>query len=201
MNKAILYSFRRCPYAIRARLALSYANIDYEHREILLKDKPQSMLDYSVKGTVPILITDNKVIDESLQVMLWALKYSDADGWLNNDKQFELIEMCDNKFKAQLDCYKYSDRHVLTEIEYRDQALWFLQLLEHKLSKHQFLFGDKLSMADMAIFPFIRQFAFVQKQWFDDSEYVQLQSWLQDHLQSHLFVGIMKKHKLWKNNN
>ncbi|MCF6319730.1 MAG: glutathione S-transferase C-terminal domain-containing protein, partial [Proteobacteria bacterium] len=102
------------------------------------------------------------------------------------------------KFKTQLDCYKYSDRHVLTEIEYRDQALWFLQLLEHKLSVHQFLFGEQISMADMAIFPFIRQFAFVDKQWFDQAGYNSLLSWLDFHLNSELFQSIMLKHPVWQ---
>jgi len=197
----ILYSFRRCPYAMRARMALAYADIDYQHREILLNDKPQSMLSYSTKGTVPVLIVSNKVVDESLEVMYWALEQSDTAGWLsnglNNDKQGELIEQCDDTFKTQLDCYKYSDRYALTQVEYRQQALWFLQILEKKLNKNQFLFGNKISLADIAIFPFIRQFAFVNKQWFDDTDYHSLQTWLDFHLNSKLFQSIMVKHSLW----
>lgn len=183
---------------MRARMALSYSGIGYEHREILLKDKPQSMLDYSSKGTVPVLVVNDKVIDESLDVMNWSLAQSDSDGWLVKNKQFELIALCDNKFKAQLDCYKYSDRHPLSEIEYRDQTLWFLQKLENKLSKNRFLFGDQISLADIAIFPFVRQFAFVNKTWFDDSGYNCLQRWLAFHLNSELFQSIMVKHTLWQ---
>lgn len=185
---------------MRARMALAYANISFEHREILLKDKPESMLKYSAKGTVPVLVVNEKVIDESLDVMYWSLEQSDIDGWLDKEKQSELIGLCDNKFKAELDCYKYSDRHELTEIEYRDQALWFLELLDNKLSQHEFLFGSKISMADIAIFPFIRQFSFVDKQWFDETPFIFLQKWLDNHLSSELFISIMKKYELWVEN-
>lgn len=139
----ILYSFRRCPYAIRARMALAYANIDHQHREILLKQKPESMLRFSAKGTVPVLVVGDQVIDESLDVMIWALDKKDTDRLLLNDnhslqnKMYELIQCCDDKFKPQLDCYKYSDRHPFSEIEYRDQSLWFLQLLDEQLKKTQ----------------------------------------------------------------
>lgn len=179
-------------------MALVYANIKHEHREILLKDKPQSMLVYSPKGTVPVLIVDDKVIDESLDVMLWALEQSDRDRWLDGEDQFELIELCDGKFKAQLDCYKYSDRHALSEVEYRDQALWFLQLLDDKLRDKKFLFSEQNSLADIAVFPFIRQFAFVNKPWFDNASYKCLQKWLTFHLNSDLFQRIMIKHDTWQ---
>ena len=183
---------------MRARMALAYANISFEHREILLKDKPESMLEYSVKGTVPVFIVDKKVIDESLDVMYWSLEQSDIYGWLDNEKQSELIALCDNRFKAELDSYKYSDRHELTEIEYREQALWFLQLLDKKLSQNKFLLGSKISMADIAIFPFIRQFSFVDKQWFDKTSYCFLQKWLSYHLNSNLFQSIMNKYPIWQ---
>ncbi|MCF6225406.1 MAG: glutathione S-transferase [Xanthomonadales bacterium] len=193
----ILYSFRRCPYAIRARMALNYADIQYQYREILLKNKPQSMLSYSAKATVPVLITKDGIIDESIDVMHWSLSQFDPDKWLLQPQQNNLIELCDKQFKPQLDRYKYSDRHELTEDEYRDEVLWFLDLLDKRLQRHSQLFSDNVSMADISIFPFIRQFAFVDKQWFDDSTYTYLQKWLTGHLQSDLFIKVMEKHPLW----
>jgi glutathione S-transferase len=166
-NQPILYSFRRCPYAMRARMALQYAGIMYEQREILLKDKPQSMLDYSAKGTVPVFIVSGEVIDESLDIMFWALAQQDKDDWLENNKQLDLIKCCDKEFKPQLDKYKYSDRHELSESEYRNQALWFLHQLNQQLLNSKYLFSDNISMADIAIFPFIRQFSYVDIVWFE----------------------------------
>lgn len=199
----ILYSFRRCPYAMRARLALAYANIKLQHREILLKDKPQSTLQYSPKGTVPILVVGDAVIDESLAIMYWALAHNDPDNWLLKGdgilqkKMMELITQCDEKFKPQLDQYKYSDRHELSEAAYRNQSEWFLELLNNKLSKHSHLLGRSISMVDIAIFPFIRQYAFVNKKWFDHSQYSHLKKWLENNIQSKLFQSIMRKHPLW----
>ncbi len=194
----ILYSFRRCPYAMRARLALTYSGIQYEHREILLKDKPQSMLDFSNKGTVPVLVVGNRVIDESLEIMQWALNQSDPDNWLQVERQFELIEQCDNQFKPQLDRYKYSDRYDLPEVAYRNQALWFLELLADKLGKHQYLVSNLISMADMAILPFIRQYSMVHRKWFEESQRKNLQDWLNGLLVSNLFEKVMQKHELWR---
>ncbi|MFK8010514.1 MAG: glutathione S-transferase [Marinicellaceae bacterium] len=199
----ILYSFRRCPYAIRTRMALSYSNIHYEHREILLKDKPQSMLDFSSKGTVPVLVIKDFVIDESLDVMLWALKKQDSEDWMlkqtriSEDEILDWINKCDLQFKPILDQYKYSDRHPLSENQYREQSLWFLESLESQLKSHKFLLSEKISLADVAIFPFIRQYAFVNKSWFDTNEYVHLQNWLNHWLNSPLFQSVMKKLPLW----
>ena len=189
---------------MRARMALAYAKINYQHREILLKNKPQSMLNYSAKGTVPVLIEKATVIDESLDVMRWALSHNDMDNWLLKDKanrqdeMFELIRICDEKFKQQLDRYKYSDRYPLTEIEYRDQSQWFLKLLNERLSHHQFLISNQMCMADIAIFPFIRQYAYVNKKWFDNTSYTYLNKWLDYWLNSKLFLSIMQKHSLWE---
>lgn len=178
-------------------MALHYADIKFQHREILLKNKPASMLSYSAKGTVPVLVTRDGTFDESIDVMQWALRQYDPDKWLLQPQQNDLIEKSDQQFKPQLDCYKYSDRHELTEHEYRDEALWFLDLLDKKLQQHTQLYSDNISMADIAIFPFIRQFAFVNMQWFDDSEYGYLQKWLAGHLESDLFVKVMEKNPLW----
>lgn len=199
----IFYSFRRCPYAMRARMALAYAKIEVDHREILLKDKPQSMLDYSPKGTVPVLVVDGLIIDESLDVMNWALVQNDPENCLLKDdenrhnKMMELIQICDTKFKPQLDCYKYSDRHELSEEQYRDKTLWFLELLNNQLCRYGNLITEKPTLADMAIFPFIRQFAFVNKKWFDNTHYTHLQYWLENNIKSMLFKSIMQKHPLW----
>ncbi|HHL31569.1 MAG TPA: glutathione S-transferase [Oceanospirillales bacterium] len=194
----ILYSFRRCPYAIRARMALAYAGIDYQHREILLKDKPQSMLDYSAKATVPVLIVKDRVVDESLDIMLWAVAQNDVDGWMQKQPLLELVQLCDEKFKPQLDKYKYADRYEHSREYYRQQSMWFLSLLDQQLATSKQLFSDKISLADVAIFPFIRQYAFVDKPWFDYTEFKNLQSWLAGHLHSGLFMTVMKKLPLWR---
>jgi len=193
----ILYTFSRCPFAMRARMALKYAQIKYQQREILLKDKPKSMLKYSPKGTVPVLIVGDLIIDESIEIMQWALEQSDQDNWLFGDGQYDLIQLCDQKFKLQLDAYKYSDRHELSEKEFRDLSLWFLEKLEQRLSVNDFLMSQNISFADCAIFPFIRQWAFVNKKWFDDSHFKCLQKWLKYWLESDLLLSIMHKYPLW----
>jgi len=198
----ILYSFRRCPYAIRARLAIKVSNVQVELREVVLADKPKEMLACSAKGTVPVLqLVDGTVIDESLDIILWALKQNDPDNGLSYSHYREassLIEFNDTEFKEQLDHYKYADRFPEQTMEtYREKGEEFLQRLEEKLNEHAYLAGDKLSMLDMAIFPFIRQFAYVDKIWFDQSEYKKLQVWLEALLTSPLFNDVMKKHLKW----
>jgi glutathione S-transferase len=184
-------------------MALSYAGITCQHREIFLKDKPISMLEFSAKGTVPVFITDDEVIDESLAIMHWALKQKDPDNlFYNTDNKTqvlikELIRTCDEQFKKQLDLYKYSERHAYSEIHYRDESLWFLEDLNKLLSRTNNLVSDHISLADIAIFPFIRQYAFVNKKWFDETPFEHLQRWLDYHLSSELFTNIMQKHPLW----
>ena len=198
--KPILYSFRRCPYAMRARFALIYAGIQLEHREILLKNKPQAMLDVSPKGTVPVLVLEDvQVIDESLDIMLWALEQHDPDDWLSHKEQaLALIDINDNTFKQWLDKYKYADRFPeYSQNDYRSQAELFLQKLEQQLCQFTFLCGEQPILADFAIFPFIRQFAFVDKAWFDKAPYPKLQTWLNTHLESSLFEKVMYKHPVW----
>lgn len=198
----ILYSFRRCPYAIRARMAITYASITLELREVALANKPAAMLAISPKGTVPVLQLSDRVIDESLQVMEWALNQSDPENWLALDSQQEqlsLIEENDNEFKAWLDKYKYWDRFPeQSQQDYRIKAENFLSKLESRLQKNSYLFGDKICMADIAIFPFIRQFAFVDKSWFDQSDYPSVQCWLDQFLQSTLFEQVMIKQAVWQ---
>lgn len=200
----ILYSFRRCPYAMRARLALHYANIGVEHREILLKNKPTQMLKASPKGTVPVLILpDGQVIDESLDVVLWALETASQHGLLWPSKtrqaQLELIQHNDDEFKYWLDRYKYFVGYPEHPQEYyRTEAENFLAELNSQLNGHPFLFGENASLADIAIFPFIRQFAFVDKAWFDQTDYTNLHQWFNDWMGSKAFGVIMEKYPEWK---
>jgi len=200
----VLYSFRRCPYAIRARLAIKVSNTQVELREVKLADKPQEMLESSKKGTVPVLLlTDNTVIDESMDIMMWALNKHDPQNWLNNNlseikETQRLIELNDHEFKIHLDHYKYAERFPEQTMEYyRKQAEEFLRILEHKLKQTQYLINNTLCLADIAIFPFIRQFAYVDINWFEHSEYKNLQRWLTELLESDLFKSVMKKQANW----
>ncbi|MGB0459238.1 MAG: glutathione S-transferase [Porticoccaceae bacterium] len=198
----ILYSFRRCPYAIRARMAIAYASITLELREVALANKPAAMLAISPKGTVPVLQLSDRVIDESVEVMRWALSQSDPENWLASDSQQEqstLIDENDNEFKQWLDKYKYWDRYPeQSQQDYRKKAEKFLSNLELRLQHNSYLLGNNICMADIAIFPFIRQFAFVDKPWFDDADYPSVQRWLNQFLQSKLFEQVMVKHVLWQ---
>lgn len=194
----ILYSYRRCPYAMRARMALSYAGIPVEIREISLKQKPAHMLQVSPKGTVPVLVLpDGQVIEQSLEIMHWALQQHDADGWLSADPQHAalLIAENDGSFKQHLDRYKYAIRFPEHSAEdYRAQGELFLAKLEQHLQQSTFLLGDEISFADIAIFPFIRQFAAVDHDWFESTGYIKLKSWLQHLVESALFKRVMVKY-------
>jgi len=198
--KPILYTFRRCPYAIRARLAIEYAGIDVDQREIELKNKPQPMLDVSPKGTVPVLILkDGTVIDESLDIMCWAINIHDPADWLHCKLPSSLILENDGDFKKHLDHYKYADRFPEHPVEYyRDQAELFLRKLEQLLLRNQYLAGDQPTLVDYAILPFIRQFSLVDKQWFDQAPYPAVRQWLDNHLQGELFTSVMIKQPIYE---
>lgn len=200
MSLPILYSFRRCPYAMRARMAIYCSGCKVELREIRLKDKPSELLLASARGTVPVLVLDNKVIDQSMDIMHWALSRHDPDNWLpTNTNSLQLITDNDNIFKAHLDHYKYADRHPQHSAEYyRTQGEEFLLKLELQLNTHQYLSGAKLSITDISVFPFIRQFAHVDKVWFENADYPRLQNWLDSLICSELFSQIMKKHPVWE---
>lgn len=197
MSLPILYSYRRCPYAMRARMALRYAGIEVEIREIALRDKPQHMLAVSPKGTVPVLVLDNgEVLDESLDIMAWALAQNDRDGWLTGNPLYpELIAENDGSFKRALDQYKYAIRFPEQPAEtYRQQGEVFLARLEALLARHSYLLGEKITQADIAIFPFIRQFSMVDAEWFASSPYPRLRNWLTSLMASDLFISVMQKH-------
>lgn len=191
-----LYSFRRCPYAMRARMALRYCAVPVEIVEVCLKAKPAEMLAISPKGTVPVLDAGGQVIDESLEIMRWALAQHDPQGWLlgGDPRIAELIEANDQVFKVHLNRYKYAERYPEQPMEvYRAEGALFLQRLDELLTDREYLLADHLSLADVALLPFVRQFAHVDREWFAQTPYVRLQAWLQRLLESELFTAIMKK--------
>ena len=201
MNLPCLYSFRRCPYAIRARLALAYSDIRVEIREVKLSSKPQEFLSLSPKATVPVLyLADGTLHEESLDIMYWALSVSDSMQWLTEDPESkELIRQNDEDFKPLLDSYKYADRNPqLSQAEHRGNAEYFLRLLEARLTDHTYLMGERLTITDVAIMPFIRQFAGVEPQWFQQCEYTVVRRWLSKQIDSDLFKSVMRKYSFWQ---
>lgn len=194
MDLPTLYSYRRCPYAMRARMALKYAGIAVEAVEISLKDKPTKMLQASPKGTVPVLITeDGTVIEESLQIMHWALALNDPDNWLASDAK-DLISENDGAFKQALDRYKYAIRFPeKPAATHRADGEVFLFKLENILHHQCFLSGKNIGLTDIAIFPFIRQFAGVDAAWFETAPYPKLCAWLKARVESNLFLSVMQK--------
>ena len=198
-----LYSFRRCPYAMRARLGILFAELSVELREITLKNKPEQMLAISPKGTVPVLqLADGTVIEESVEIMMWALEQNDPQGLLDEKVLSEanaLIAQNDNEFKQWLDRYKYADRHPeMTQIEYRQQGEVFLQDLEALLTENTYLLGNRVTIADIGIMPFVRQFAHVDREVFYSLPYPKLQQWLQHWLDHPLFLQVMTKFQPWQ---
>lgn len=200
----VLYSFRRCPYAIRARLALKAAKLSVELREVALRDKPEAMLAISPKGTVPVLqLPDGQVIEQSLDIMKWALRQADPRGWLTQGDGSvgqALIATNDGPFKALLDRYKYPERHPgHTAASCRQQAIdLFIADLNQRLSKQAFLLGQQASLADMAIVPFMRQFAQVDADWFASAPLPAWRQWLLGLVGSELFESVMGKYPAWR---
>jgi len=195
----ILYSFRRCPYAMRARLAIAYSGIHVELREVVLKNKPSELLQLSAKATVPVLqCLDGTIIDESRDIMLWALNQHDPDDWLESAKH-PCIDENDGGFKQALDHYKYADRFPENSpAYYRKQCNEFLIKIDHLLKKHNFIQNNHLSYVDMAILPFIRQFYLVNTTAIQSQEFPYLMPWLQAQLDSNLFASIMQKYPAWQ---
>lgn len=200
----ILYSFRRCPYAIRARMALAYAGIAVEVREVVLRDKPQQLVALSPKATVPVLqLGDGTVLDESLDVMRWALSLSDPEGWQDSKAALtaELILANDTSFKKNLDRYKYhNDASEQPRAHFQELAAEFLRHLERCLVRNdgKGLVRGSVSLADIAIFPFVRQFAEADPAWFAAAPLPNLQDWLERQIRSELFARAMRKYPVWK---
>lgn len=196
----VLYSFRRCPYAMRARIALMLTGQRVRLRELILRDKPEEMLEASPKGTVPVLILpDGTVIDESLAVMEWASSQSPDELASLTDEMRALIAGNDGSFKHHLDRYKYATRYEdADEEEHRVAGAQFLSGLNERLSAGGQLFGSEPGFADYAIFPFVRQFRIPDKEWFDAQDWPALHVWLGGHMESDLFASVMKKYPLWK---
>ena len=194
MSRHVLYSFRRCPYAMRARMALAYSGVPLSIVEVSLKAKPAEMLAASPKGTVPVLVcADGRVIEQSLEIMLWALGQHDPDNWLQADDA-GLIEANDSVFKVLLDRYKYAIRYPEQPMEhYRAQGVGYLQRLEDLLAHTPYLAGPALSLVDVALAPFVRQFAHVDREWFAQAPLPHLNAWLERFLASALFGSVMKK--------
>ncbi|MEP2717681.1 glutathione S-transferase [Pseudophaeobacter sp.] len=196
--RPILYSFRRCPYAMRARLAVTSAAQSVELREIVLRQKPAAFLQTSPSGTVPCLVTDQEeVFDESLDIMVWALKQNDPEGWLAMPTAgWDWISRADGPFKLALDRTKYASRYPEEDATVqRQQAALFLADLDRQIGSWIF---DRPSLADFAILPFVRQFAFVDKAWFDAQPWPALQGWLERFLLSPRFLAIMTKYPKWQ---
>ncbi len=195
----VLYSFRRCPYAMRARLALLVSGQAFELREVALKNKPAEMLAASPKGTVPVLVlADGTVLEQSLDVMLWALRREDPGHWLQPgtgtlQDMLELVALCDDGFKPQLDRYKYPGRFAPAEGSARERGAQFLHGLEARLSAHAHLAGEHATLADAAVMPFVRQFAMVEPAWFEAQPWPRLRGWLSGWIASDLFVRAMHK--------
>ncbi len=204
MNEPILYTFRRCPYAIRARMALAYSQINHEIREVSLSNKPAELLEISPKGTVPVLVLPSGIVlEESLDIMYWALKENDPNSWILDQKKADkLIWKNDFEFKPNLDGYKYPQKNPSLSAEAcREKAETFLDELETLLVDNPFLLSSHLSLADIAIFPFIRQMSRVDEEWFYSSPHTQLQKWLKELLDSTYFSSVMKKHNPWASSN
>ena len=198
---AILYSYRRCPYAMRARMALRYAGVDVQIREISLRDKPVSMLRISPKGTVPVLQVGDLILEQSIDIMHWALEQSDPDAWLSVDQSLANTWLAknDGPFKQLLDQYKYPNRHpnLIPEKVLEDAIELMLQPMETALEAHPYLLGNQLSWVDIAIFPFIRQFSMVNPQEFEALVLPRVKRWLAERLESTLFQSVMEKYPTW----
>lgn len=194
MTKLKLYTFIRCPWAMRARLAAAYMGIEYESIEVDLKNKPQALLDISPKGTVPVLVfPDGKILDESLDIILWAMPKPLAS---QQNEIEDIIRINDNEFKHNNTRYKYAERYVdegKSQDEYRIECEKFLQFIEQKLIHHEYLINDEISIADIAVFPLVRQFSKVNEEWFARSPYKQVQHWLKTISESDFYAKAMRK--------
>jgi len=201
----VLYSLQHCPYAMRARMGIGLAGQLVMLRAVTTKNKPEEMLAASPKGTVPVLVLDDgSVIDESLDIMLWALNKSDPLNLLYTQDSnalpamLMLIALNDEQFKPSLENYKLARRkHEVSEIYYRRECEVFVAQFEFILSRQEYFMGETPSLSDYALLPFIRQFARVDRQWYLQSPYPNLRRWLNSHLQTPFFTKVMTKFPLW----
>jgi len=198
--KPLLFSFRRCPFAIRARMAIRISGVDVDTHEVHLRNKPQALFDCSPKGTVPVIqFPDGRVLEESLDIMHWALAINDPEQWLDDEDRMSaeasaLVQENDESFKPALDLYKYSVRFPEhPESYYREQTESFLAKLESRLQDQPYLMGAHRTLPDMAIFPFIRQFYNVNQDWLRASKYQRVMQWLDGHMNSEIFNVVMQK--------
>jgi UPF0176 protein len=202
-DSPILYSFRRCPYAMRARLALLASGIRCEMREIALSQKPESMLAVSPKGTVPVLVLKDKVLEQSLDIMHWALAQNDPRHWSTvgqtaHVNALEWVSLCDDEFKKNLDRYKYPNRYDLQDgLAHREAGSAFLQKLNARLTESACLMGAHWTWVDAAIAPFVRQFARTDRTWFDAQTWSALKGWLENFELSPDYIEVMHKYKVW----
>ena len=201
----VLYSFRRCPYAMRARLALAISGQDCELREVVLKAKPAELISASAKASVPVLVLrSGEVIDQSLEIMRWALQRNDPAQWLSANpeqaaQEQTLINDCETTFKHHLDRYKYPNRYAGADaLQHRSAATVWLMQLAKPLTPEGWLFGPAASLADMAIAPFVRQFAQTDPLWFEQQDWPALQTWLNRIVSSALFESVMHKYPAWE---
>lgn len=188
---------------MRARMALCACGFEVILREVKLSQKPPALIQVSAKATVPVLVLqDGSVIDESLDIMWWALKQHDPQGWLEEDLNaltLQLIAENDGSFKSSLDRYKYFERYPdSTQLEYRQQGEIFLKKLEGLLERNDYLLASRPTLVDVAVMPFVRQFAGVEPGWFDNSAYNRLKVWLKVFLQSDLFGTVMTRYSFWQ---
>tara|TARA_Y100000739_G_scaffold224614_1_gene229300 strand:+ start:486 stop:1136 length:651 start_codon:yes stop_codon:yes gene_type:complete len=203
MDMPILYSFKRCPYAMRARLALKLANIQCELREVRLNNKPKHMLEVSPKGTVPILILEDKIIDESIEIINWVLDQNNIFKDNISSEQIkiteQIINIFDNKFKYHLDRYKYSNRYENADKKFHQkECLDILIDLEKVISDGNWFFGNELNKLDISILPFLRQFRIADPHWFDSLKQIpKIQKFLYNFLDSNLLNQIMFSYKVW----
>jgi len=206
MEYPILYSFVRCPYAMRARMALKLTNTKCEIREVRLNNKPKHMMDKSPKGTVPVLVLEKKVIDESNEIIDWALGFNNIFDGNIDQEQINLtnyqIELFDSKFKYNLDRYKYANRYEnINKNKHKMECLEILITLESLISNEGWILGSKINKLDISILPFIRQFRIADIEWFDKQSKIKgIQKILFNFLDSNLFKEVMYKYDVWEEN-
>ena len=201
MNLPILYSFRRCPYAMRARMAIILASKECELREIVLKNKPDEMLKISAKGTVPVLKLPNKVLDESLEIISWAMQPHPKSVYVFSTKDKLksecLIQLFDSKFKYHLDRYKYASRYLENPLTHQKECKNILEKLDSEIESSPWIFGERVSLLDISILPFIRQCKIANPEWFFEQSFKKVIALLNFFEASDLFMHTMKKFDLW----